>query len=280
MTLEKLLLELDYPPVIKKAVSDKIQTNIKQIYDIASTAYTGENFQFALCNRMPLTRLAVITFILLQKYDDYKSLDIDDTIIFDTFRDVSLRAKLYYHRTGKIGITKEDVIWFRHIINTVIFKIGTLQYQPFKMLYLDEETIGEPYMSFTPEQKEKLPAGTPVINCHVPYGADLNPEVVEQSFNDAVRFIRKYFPDIQYTAFLCYSWLLYPAMITILGSNSNIKQFAKRFDVIGFCDDPEQAIENLFENGKKILQPNSSFLQRVAVDNIKMFGFACGIIQI
>ena len=280
MTLEKLLLELDYPPVIKKAVSDKIQTNIKQIYDIASTAYTGENFQFALCNRMPLTRLAVITFILLQKYDDYKSLDIDDTIIFDTFRDVSLRAKLYYPRTGKIGITKEDVIWFRHIINTVIFKIGTLQYQPFKMLYLDEETIGEPYMSFTPEQKEKLPAGTPVINCHVPYGADLNPEVVEQSFNDAVRFFRKYFPDIQYTAFLCYSWLLYPAMITILGSNSNIKQFAKRFDVIGFCDDPEQAIENLFENGKKILQPNSSFLQRVAVDNIKMFGFACGIIQI
>ena len=40
MTLEKLLLELDYPPVIKKAVSDKIQTNIKQIYDIASTACT------------------------------------------------------------------------------------------------------------------------------------------------------------------------------------------------------------------------------------------------
>lgn len=280
MTLEKLLIELDYLPVIKKAVNDKIQLNIKQMNNIAGTAYIGEDFQFALCNRMPLTRLAVITFMLLQKYDDYKALDINDTIIFDTFRDVSLRAKLYYHRTGKIGITKEDVIWFRHIINTSIFKIGTLQYQPFQMVYLDEETIGEPYMTFSPQQKKKLAAGTPVINCHIPYGADLTPKIIEQSLSDAVCFFEKHFPNIQYSAFLCYSWLLYPNMITLLDSNSNIKQFAERFHIIGFCDDPEQAIENLFENGRKMLKPNSTFLQKAAVDDIKMFGFACGIIKI
>lgn len=280
MTLEKILIELDYPPVIKKAVNNKIQLNIKQINNIADTAYIGENFQFALCNRMPLTRLAVITFMMLRKYDDYKALDIDDTIIFDTFRDVSLRAKLYYHRTGKIGITKEDVIWFRHIINTSIFKIGTLQYQPFQMVYLDEDTIGEAYMTFSPQQKKKLPAGTPVINCHIPYGSDLSPKAVGQSLNSAVSFFKKYFPDIQYSAFLCYSWLLYPTMIALLDPNSNIKKFSERFDIIGFCDDTEQAIENLFENGRKVLNPNSTFLQKAAVDDIKMFGFACGIIEI
>ena len=39
-------------------------------------------------------------------------------------------------------------------LNVVIFKIGSLQFQPFEMIYLDEETIGEPYMTFSKEQKE------------------------------------------------------------------------------------------------------------------------------
>ncbi len=52
-------------------------------------------------------------------------------------------------------------------MNVSIFKISSLQFQPFEMIYLDEETIGEPYMAFTKEQKESLPNGLPVINCHI-----------------------------------------------------------------------------------------------------------------
>lgn len=83
---------------------------------------------------MPLTRLSVVTYLLIRKYGEYKKARIPDQVIFDTFGDISLRAALYYKKAGKAGISKEDVIWFRHIMNVAIFKVGSLQFQPFKMI--------------------------------------------------------------------------------------------------------------------------------------------------
>ena len=278
MTLETMLSELHYTSGIEQAVLRKIRKDEKVIAEIAETAYQGEDLNFALCGRMPFTRLTVVTYLLLRKYDDYKAKEVPDSIIFDTFRDVSLRAKLYYEKTGKIGISKGDVIWFRHIMNVAIFKIGTLQFQTFEMVYLDEETVGEPYITFAKEQKEALPAGEPVINCHIQQGADLSPEAVEASFHSAKQFFSTHFPA-QFKAFLCYSWLLYPPMVKYLPQTSNIRRFAANFTVIGACDDPEQAMEYLFRHGtKRELPANATALQRSAFEHTELFGFACGII--
>ena len=280
MTLETMISELHYTSDIEQAVLQKIRKDEKLIERIAETAYQGEGFDFALCRRMPLTRLAVVTYLLLRKYDDYKVKEIPDSIIFDTFRDVSLRAKLYYEKTGQVGISKGDVIWFRHIMNVVIFKIGALQFQPFEMIYLDEETVGEPYITFAKQQKEALPAGAPVINCHIQQDANLSPEAVEASFHSAKQFFSTHF-STQYKAFLCYSWLLYPPMVKHLPLTSNIKQFAANFAIIGACDDSEQAIEYLFRHGtKRRLPANATMLQKLAFEHIELFGFACGIIVI
>lgn len=279
MTLEKIVSELHYVSDVEQAVLQKIRKDEMLIKEIAETAYYGENFDFNLCRRMPLTRLAVVTYLLLHKYDDYKSMEISDSIIFDTFRDISLRANLYYEKNGKVGISKEDVVWFRHIMNVGIFKIGTLQFQPFEMIYLDEETIGEPYMTFAKGQKETLSNGVPVLNCHIQQGTDLSPQSVAISFHEAKKFFSKHFPTVHYKAFLCYSWLLYPPMLKQLSEKSNIKQFADNFSIIGCCHDTEQATENLFERGAgKELPHNATFLQKLAVDHLELFGFACGII--
>lgn len=281
MTLETMMSELHYTNDIEQTILRKIRKDEKLIDEIAETAYLGKDLNFNLCKCTPLTRLSVITYLLLCKYDDYKAKGISDSIIFDTFRDVSLRAKLYYKKTGKVGISKEDVIWFRHIMNVVIFKIGALQFQLFEMIYLDEETIGEPYMTFTKEQKEVLPTGTPVINCHIQQDANLNPEAVEASFQSSKCFFSTHFPAVQYKAFLCYSWLLYPPMVKHLLGKSNIKQFAANFSIIGVCDDSEQAIEYLFgQKTKKVLPANATTLQRLAFDHPEELGFACGIIEI
>ena len=113
MTLEQIMSELRYTTGVEKILLQKICNHEKSVAKIAETAYCGENLDFPLCRRMPLTRLAVVTYLLLEKYDDYKALGIPDDIIFDTFRDVSLRANLYYNKHGKAGISKEDVVWFR-----------------------------------------------------------------------------------------------------------------------------------------------------------------------
>ena len=87
MTLETMMSELHYTNNIVQAVLQKIRKDEKLIDEIAATAYHGENFN--LCKRMPLTRLSVVTYLLLSKYNDYKAKGISDNIIFDTFRGVN-----------------------------------------------------------------------------------------------------------------------------------------------------------------------------------------------
>ena len=87
------------------------------IGEIAETAYDGSDFDFPLCKRMPLTRLAVVTYILKLKYSQYKAIGASDAVIWDTFGDVALSAIYYWKRNGIVGLAKEDVIWVRHIIH-------------------------------------------------------------------------------------------------------------------------------------------------------------------
>lgn len=279
MTLEKVLSKLKFECIIEDVVSRKITKDIRLIEEIAETAYSSDDISFPLCQRMPLTRLAVVTYLLTQKYTEYKDIGISDDIIWDTFCDVSLRADLYYKQNGKIGISKDDVIWFRHIMNVSIFKIGALQYQNFEMIYLDEASIGEEYMVFTEDQKGILPNGSPVINCHIQRNADISAASVENSLERAKVFFTEYFPSIRYKAFLCYSWLLYPPMLKRLSDKSNIKQFAEHFSIISSCNDSTQAKENIFVSTKPKASQKYTSLQRLAMEQKELFGFGCGIIM-
>lgn len=279
MTLEALLPKLEFARGMEAAIRGEIKRSPERIRMLASEAYQGEGFDFRLCDSEPLTRLAVITYLLAGKYDAYREKGAPGAVIVETFKDVSLRAGLYREKEGEAGLSKDDVIWFRHIMNTNIFKFGTLQFQPFEMIYLDEETIGEPYLSFTQEQKERMPAGSPVINCHIQRGADLDDRVVGRSLEEAGRFFTECVPAAAFRAFLCYSWLLYPPMVMRLPPDSRIRQFAERFTVIGCCADPEQALENLFD-GRKELPAGGTSLQKMALEHPEWFGFACGVIEL
>lgn len=280
MTVESLLPQLEFEPIAEEAVRQKITKCRRQIEAIAETAYHGSDFDFPLCRRMPLTRLATVTYLLAQKYTEYQAIGAADGIILDTFRDVSHRAALYDKQCGKIGISKEDVIWFRHIMNVQIFKIGVLQYQTFHMLYLDEETIGEPYMVFTESQKKSLPIGTPVINCHIQRGANISAAAVKESLARARMFFNECFRTVPYQAFICYSWLLYPPMVQSLPEKSNIRQFADLFSIIGVCSDSSQAKENLFRYGRHGSPCAPTSLQRMAKEHKELLGYGCGVIML
>ena len=137
MTLEKIISELHYTNRVKQDVLWKIRRDEKLIDELAKTAYQSDSFDFPLCKRMPLTRLSVVTYLLIRKYGEYKKARIPDQVIFDTFGDVSLRAALYYKKAGKAGISKEDVIWFRHIMNVAIFSKAQI-YAPNRSISLSK----------------------------------------------------------------------------------------------------------------------------------------------
>lgn len=71
--------------------------------------------------------------------------------------------------------------------------------------------------------------GDPGIFLHVPSGVKLDRETVARSLRDIKVFLGTYFPEYPCKAFFTSSWLLNPALIDILGENSNISQFCSRF---------------------------------------------------
>lgn len=275
MTLHTMLSELHYRDQIQEAIQKGINRLGETVEELAAKAYQGNDFRFFLCEEAPVVRLAVVTYLLVEKYEEYRALGITDNIIVDTFRDVTLRAEIYFQKTGRAGLEKDDVIWFRHIMKVEIFKIGSLQFQPFKMVYLDDDYF---YMIYSQNIKECLPCGCPVLNCHIQRGANLHAEAVEDSFQRAKKFFAQIDPDTKYKAFLCYSWLLYPPMIKFLSPSSNIRQFAEKFQMIGTSRNSDQAMENLFNGKEKSLTPDSTSLQRMVLKQEEQFGFGCGII--
>ena len=74
MTVESLLPQLEFEPIAEEAVRQKITKCRRQIEAIAETAYHGSDFDFPLCRRMPLTRLAAVTYLLAQKYTEYQAI--------------------------------------------------------------------------------------------------------------------------------------------------------------------------------------------------------------
>ena len=265
MTLSQLLSILHYPAPIEQAIYLAFRDNFDEISRFSVNSY-AEGFPIA--GLSPFRRLLAVNYLLLEKHEEYAVLGVPHSIINDTFRDVTLRASRYFAVEKAPGLSENDAIWFRHIINCQIFKVGPLQLQPFKMIYLDEETLGEPYMTFSPVQKVALPAGTPVINCHIPHGADLTLERVTASFIQAKALFSELYPNTCFRAFLCYSWLLYPKMQPLLPETSNIRQFSSRFQIIASCPDTEQAKENI--------RPNTPLYESF-IQNPNHFGFACGI---
>lgn len=271
---------LELPKIVQQLIKDYMGKNFEKVREMALDAYDGEVPNFHLCSRKPFTRLVVVCYKLIQVRMKFHAIRIPDNIFIDTISDITLRQQLYLKNTGKIGLDKDSVVWFRHIFNIHIFKLNTLQFQLFHMLYLDEEIVGEPYMTFSEEQKKQLPAGTPVINIHIQHGANINPAEVEKSFDMAKNFFTKFFPQHQYEAFICYSWLLYPGNKKLLSEMSNINRFADHFYIIGQAQDNEDAIKRIYGRRfkKKMDYPQDTVLQKNAIKHFKWLGEACGVI--
>lgn len=246
-------------------------------------AYDGDAPNFLICKRSPLERLVIWCCHMTRVRQRYQQKGIPYSVVRNTFSDIALRSRLYEEKQKKPGLSKEDTVWFRHIHDCQIFQLGALQYQLFHMVYLDKEGCGSDYMSFSAEQKQQLPPGSPVLNLHIPTGADLSPASVAWSLQEARAFFGRYFPDHGAKAIVCYSWLLYPDLRLILPECSNIASFAARFQILGQAQGAyaSDAVRRIY--GRRYARisdySQSTTLQRNALGHFRFLGEACGIIM-
>lgn len=270
---------------LNQAARDELRNfafrNWKRMASLSAHAYQGEIPDFPICRLKPLSRLAVWVWKLSEIRQKYLALGVPEAVFSDTAADISLRQRLFFEKTGTPGLGRGDCIWFRHIENAQIFKLGVLQFQPFEMLYLEKKADGSDWFSISDRQKVSLPAGSHVVNVHIQKGADLDPEKLAESFALARSLFTKLYPGVKFNAFVCYSWLLHPGLKELLPEHSRILKFADFFEIISVSGDREQAIERIF--GKRFRSraeyPQETSLQIAALAKMDMLGYAIGVVR-
>jgi|JMBV01.1.fsa_nt_gb hypothetical protein len=280
--LEQSMADLALPDELNASLLAYL-TQRKDMISLAARAY-DESYKdnsgaFDIMRRKPFTRLAIICALLPGLRQRFIDAGIPRQVWLDSIDDIRLRARLYFEKTGKVGLSKNDARWLRHLMGFKLFKIGSLQFQPFEMLYLDKEGIGRDIMRFTETQKLRLPPGMPVLNTHIQHGADLRPEALRATFAQARDFFRRYFPSQDFKAFISYTWLLYPGLNEVLPAESRILQFAEMWDIVSVVDDKTQALERIFggRRRRKADYPQESSLQRLALRHMDALGYALGM---
>ena len=263
-------------------VAGYAQRHVHRMANLAELAYMGDAPDFPICRLHPLGRLAVIIWKLAEIQRKYEERGTSPEIITDTFSDITLRQRLFYQNTGKVGLSRADCVWLRHLANAQIFKLGVLQYQPTRMYYLENHEDGRPFFVISEAQKARLPAGMPVLNVHIQAGADLDPERVIESLRLANDFFAQFFPDTRFKAMVCYSWLLHSGLKDLLPQDSRILRFAENFDVISETGDRTQAVERIFgkRHRRKADYPQQTSLQRAALRDFSKLGYSLGVIYL
>ncbi len=146
----------------------------------------------------------------------YRERGIDDGIFVNSMLD--LRYKLDECKAVK-GIVGSFVpFWFGGFFDMTRFALGRLQFEiiPFEAEYHKDG--------------HRLTTGSYVINVHIPRtGTPLYEEECEAAYAQAKAFFADRFEGE--VPIVCYSWLLYPELKTILPETSRMVRFARRYDV-------------------------------------------------
>jgi len=203
----------------------------------------------------------------------YEKLNIDDKIFYDTMSDITTWATNFYEDNNFWGIS--EINWLIAHIQAKVFCLGRLQFE--LTTFHKPESIGL--------KNILLETGDFTIDVHVPQGSKLDNDECEKSYQHALTFFEKYFPEHTFKAFHCHSWLLWRGLVNLIPKSSNIIRFQNKFTIIHEDNDGGQTLERVFgRNYKKLAlneYPLDTSLQKsifLHIKNGNSLGSAVGII--
>lgn len=201
---------------------------------------------------------------------------------YKSIYDLNYRIERYYKNEGHYGLTDSDLKWLSPLYKADIFDLGSLRFQISGFSYQEIERQSYQYMPLAQKWKERFPEGTPIITIHILKNTDFRPEELDESLSIARKFFAKHFPEHHYEVFLCRTWLLYGPTRDILGSDSNIASFSKRFQIIAENQNTKQALDRIYgTNDLDLIEKTDkvSSLAKKAYKALDKLGVAAGIIQ-
>lgn len=81
------------------------------------------------------------------------------------------------------------------------------------------------------EWQAVLRPGDDIVSLHIPRNTNLSPDYVTESLKEGFALIKKLYPELSPKFIVCYSWLMHPAIVDILGPEAKLSKFMQRFTV-------------------------------------------------
>jgi hypothetical protein len=113
--------------------------------------------------------------------------------------------------------------------------------------------------------EECLRQGDDVIGVHIPSDGPLDTEKARLSYERAKSIFLSCYPEYDFKAFTCFSWLLEKRIKLILGRDTNITRFADRYTTYPIRSNGDAVYSFLFDQPKRIdpsLLPEKTSLHR------------------
>lgn len=253
---DKLCLNISLSAEAKRAAEIGFSKYKKTIPFLTEFIYKTGNYNLLkLAVRMNkesggIISLCVVLAMCEKSFQVYAQKGISETIFFDTFSDIAIWEEVFFNQTGFHGL--DETNWIINHIQLKIFKIGRLQFQPCKMtLPLKVRNKG-------------LPDVFNCLNVHIPRGEPLEKERCNASFESAIEFFNRFYPDYNYDYFFCHSWLLSREMPLMVNKESNMFAFYDMWNKIGFSENSNQPFEYIWQKRPSDLNnlSESSTLQK------------------
>ena len=87
--------------------------------------------------------------------------------------------------------------------------------------------------------KEKLRYKEPIISVHIPAGGDFSAQACEESYQRAKEILQSCYPEYEYKAMCCFSWMLEKRLKKIMGRDTNVTLFADKYITFPLCSSGE-----------------------------------------
>ncbi len=144
-------------------------------------------------------------------YESYRKRGIDDSVYAATMECFARFVKEHYASFGRFGFDRDFWTWRQ--LSLCLFRLGTLEYE--------------------------FASADRTVFLHIPGNADISRSVCAESFSRFQEFRRNQFPECCEWPCKVESWLVAPALDSLLPENSRIRQFKSCFDIVEVNEDAD-----------------------------------------
>ncbi len=252
MTVSELCEQLGFPAEVRERITEaertldfgQIQTETAGLadpeqYDTARTSLKKKLGEDPCGWKM----LACMLRSMVLSRKQYEEKQIPGTVFVDTMKAFTRFVGEHKDSFGEYGFDRD--FWTGRQLSLLLFRLGELEFEMTR-------------------EKNEQGNEEPAVSIHIPSDADLSREKCLASFREARSFFGRYYPEFSECRYVCYSWLMSPALKDLLPDTSRIRQFQDLFEVVSWEKEADDVLEWVFKRKDLPLEklPEDTSLQR------------------